>query len=177
MKTKTPYLSIGIAIVLVGGFFGLQIPLKQKYDGLMSEVSAATRFVAQPMDAEAVSFLESVRDSWTVQSNEDSDSIFAEISSVTGIQNTVDGVVEFYTHEILPYSFFDFSRNMKECSMATATAIAVPISIDGRVYHADGTGFVKLTENLVEVFEDSETGLVRTLYVKASSGETSTESN
>lgn len=173
VKTKTPYLSIGIVIVLVGGFFGLQIPLKQKYDGIMNEATAATQFVAHPIDAEALSFLESVRGSWTVHSSESPDSIFAEISSVTGIQSTVDGVVEFHTHKTLPYSFFDFGRNAKESLVATVTVIASPSSIDGRVYHAYGTCFVKLAENVVEVFEDNENGLVRTLYMKAKSGEKS----
>ena len=83
------------------------------------------------------------------------------------------GVVEFHTHKTLPYSFFDFGRNAKESLVATVTVIASPSSIDGRVYHADGTCFVKLAENVVEVFEDSENGLVRTLYVKAKSGEKS----
>jgi len=74
---------MGIALFLTLGFFGLQIPLKQKYDGLMNKVRAASQFIAHPIDAEALSFLESVKRSWTVHSHESPDPIFAEIHSVT----------------------------------------------------------------------------------------------
>jgi len=171
MKVKTPKLWMGIALFLTLGFFGLQIPLKQKYDGLMNKVRAASQFIAHPIDAEALSFLESVKRSWTVHSHESPDPIFAEIHSVTGIQNTVDGVVEFYTHDPLPYSYFDLNRNTKESLVTSAKALASPTSIDGQIYHGNGTCFVKITETVVEVFNDSEVGLARTLYVKVKAGE------
>lgn len=170
VKLKTLYIALGIAVIVVGGFFGLQVPLKKKYDGLRDQVIAATQFVAHPINDETREFLESVRGTWMVHDREEPDPAFSEISTVTGIPNTVDGVVEFHTHTIAPYSFIDFSQNKKESLIALAMAIALPTSMDARVYHGEGICFVKVNESLVEVYEDSEKGLSRVLYMKAKSG-------
>ena len=91
MKSKTLYIALVIAVMVAGGFFGLQVPLKKKYDGLRDQVIAATQFVANPINDETREFLESVRGTWVVHDREEPDPGFSEISTVTGIPNTVDG--------------------------------------------------------------------------------------
>ena len=56
--------------------------------------------------------------------------------------------------------------------MATTMAVALPMSVDHRIYFEEGLCLIKLSENLVEVYEDSEQGLSRTRYMKAKKGET-----
>jgi hypothetical protein len=160
-----------VALIAIGGFFAWQMAMKTNYDKLRYQMVEVPRFAIHPLDAEADDFLESVRESWDVQDRELPDSIFSEISSVTGVDESVEGVVNFHTHEIPEYSFFDHRRNAKEGVMATAMAVALPTSVDNRIYFGDGVCFIKLTGNLVEVFEDTEEGLKRTRYSIAKIGE------
>lgn len=51
--------------------------------------------------------------------------------------------------------------------MATTMATA----LHHLIYHEEGICFIKLSENLVEVFEDRPAGLSRNLYSKPKSGE------
>jgi hypothetical protein len=160
-----------VALTTVGGFFAWQLAMKKAYDKLRDQMVDVPRFAIHPIDAEADAFLELVRESWDVQDHELPDSIFSKISSATGVDESVEGVVAFHTHEIPQFSFFDHRRNAKEGVKAIAMAGALPISVDDRIYFGDGVCFIKLTGNLVEVFEDTEEGLKRTCYSIAKIGE------
>ncbi len=163
-KTATIVL---VTIAITGSvFFAWQIPAKKKYDGLKEKRLQAPVFAVHPIDAETEAFLENARSSWKAQSDETPDPIFAEIASVIGGESTVEGVVSFYTHELPEFSFFDRSRNAEATLMAEALLMALPISLDGRIYVKDRLAFTKLNENGIEVFEDTERGLRRALYIK-----------
>ncbi len=171
MNRKILIIIFGMVIITIVGFFAWQIPIKQRYDNLRDQLLEARHFAIHPLDAEAASFLESVRKSWEVHDHECPDSIFSEISSATGLDESVEGVVNFHTHEIPEYSFFNLRRNAEEGVRATTMLVALPISVDNQIYHNDGICFIKLNENLVEVFKDTDEGLGRTLYLKAKNGE------
>ena len=160
-----------VALIAIGGFFAWQLVMKTEYDKLRDRMVGVPRFAIHPLDTEADDFLRSVRESWDVLDRELPDSIFSEIASVTGFDESVGGVVDFHTHEIPEFSFFDHRRNAQEGVIATAMAVALPISVDNRIYFGDGVCFIKLTGSLVELFEDTEEGLRRTRYSLAKSGE------
>lgn len=171
MNRKILIIMFGMVFIAIAGFFALQIPIKMRYDNLRDQLLEATYVAVHPLDAEAAGFLESVRESWEVHNLECPDSVFSEVSTATGVDESVEGVVNFYTHEIPEYSFFNLRRNLEEGVRAAIMAVALPSSVDNRIYHNDGICFIKLSENLVDVFEDTDDGLGRTLYLKVKNGE------
>ena len=64
----------------------------------------------------------------------------------------------------------DHRRNAKEAIVATAQATALPRSVDNVIYVGDGLAFVRVSENCLEVFEDTDDGLRRTIYFRKKKG-------
>ena len=172
MNRKASTVLLGVTLIAIAGFFAWQIPSKINYDKSRNQLLLeAPPLAIHPLDTEAAGFLQSVRESWEVLDHECPDSIFSEISSATGVDESAEGVVRFHAHEIPEYSFFNLRRNADELVMAIALAVALPTSVDQRIYSEEGLCFIKLGETLVEVYEDSDEGLSRTRYWKSTTGE------
>ena len=105
MTRKSRVVVFGIGVVTILGFIAWQIAAKVRYDQLRQKLDEGVRFTARALDGDAAAFLDSVRSSWKLQSQECPDPIFAQISSVTGLGQSVEGVVELYTHEVPAFSF------------------------------------------------------------------------
>ena len=167
MHKPSPFILIVVAAVLAFvGYLLWQIPAKARYTKLLDQLAQAPRFVAHPMDEESAALLDSVESSWQLHTNDSPDPVFAEIASVTRFENSVAGVVALYTHRVPEYSFFNRERNKRESVLATTLAIALPVSMDSRVYHKDGMAFVRIADSVIEVFEDTDKGISRRLYMK-----------
>ena len=152
-------------IVVVGVVFtAWQVYGKVRYDDMRGRLETPA-FTVRPIDAETAEFIGKVKETWSLHQQENPDPIFAEISSVTGFEENVEGVAKLYTHEIPEYSFVDLRRNAKEAVMAVTLAVAIPQSLDNQFYTSEGIGFVKLGENHLELFEDTDEGLSRSLYI------------
>lgn len=169
MNRRTLLVIAGLVTLGWIGWLALQLPQMRAFAKLRD--TELPDFSAHPIDAEAERFLGQVRNTWLIQSREEPDSIFAEISAVTGVDETVEGVVAFHTFKIPNFSLFNPRRNKQAAVMATTQAVAMPVSIDDRIYAGDGICFIKLTGRLVEVLEDGKDGLSRTLYVEPNTGE------
>ena len=163
--TLTKIFAIGLSICMLG-FFAWQISLKSRFDNLRERVSQGAQLKIVDMDESSAAFLTRVKDSWKIQAQEVPDPIFSDIFAITGMPESVAGVAEFYTHQIPAYSFFSPQRNAREATIALAMAVSMPVSMDGKLYKAGGVCFVKITDACVEVFEDTEGGLQRSLYYK-----------
>lgn len=168
---RASLIALVVVALLVGGFFGGQIPMKIKYDKSRDQLlEQAPPFATHPLDGEMQAFLQSVRAEWKVHDQDLPDAVFSEISSVTGLDESVHGVVEFHTYEIPEFSFFKPRRNAQEAVMATTMAVALPVSVDQRIYVGDGICFIKFSDSLVEVYADTDDGLRRTRYWKGNGG-------
>jgi len=53
---------------------------------------------------------------------------------------------------------------VNEMLIATTMAMALPNSMDHLLYLGEGVCFIKYSEEVIEVFEDTQDGLSRTLY-------------
>ncbi|MGI9239633.1 MAG: hypothetical protein ACR2RV_02465 [Verrucomicrobiales bacterium] len=153
----------GVAMAAVM-FTAWQVYGKLRYDQLRDRLETPA-FTIRPIDAESAEFIRTVKESWLLHQEDSPDPIFAEISKITGLDETVGGVAKFYTHEIPEYSFVDLRKNANEAVIATTLMVSIPQSLDGQFYAGEGIGFVKLGANHVELFEDTEDGLSRSLYI------------
>lgn len=141
-------------------------PLKSEYEKIRKERNQAPLFASRKMDADDARFIERVKATWEVQASECPDPNFAKIAALTGMEKTVAGVVAFHTHKTPPYSPEDPARNAKEAVIAATLTVTLPISVDSLVHTRDGLAYIKNSKDLVTVFEDTDKGLKRTVYVK-----------
>jgi hypothetical protein len=111
-------------------------------------------------------FIGDVLDSWTVHTEECPDEVLTNVFELTKYDRSVQGLVSLYTHEIPPYSFVNAKRNQKESVIAATLNMITPITKDGCVYHAEGLAYLKLGDNIVEVYRDSKDGVKHTIYTK-----------
>ena len=165
----------GTVFLLWVGWFVLLFPQMRAFAKLNE--TELPQFSTHPIEGDDERFLGTVRQTWVVQSREEPDSIFAQIAALTGVDESVEGVVTFYTFTIPEFSLVNPQRNQQAAVIAKAQAIALPISVDNRVYAGDGICFIKLTDELVEVMEDGADGLTRTLYAKPKAGEAGGEAS
>ena len=140
--------------------------LKSEYEKIRDERNQAPTFAARKMDAKAADFLEVVKRDWELRSSESPDSAFSKIAGLTGFSNDVKGVVDFYTHKTPPYSKDDHQRNAKEAVIAATLTVSLPISVDSVLHAKGGLTYIKNSQTTATVFEDTEKGLKRTVYVK-----------
>lgn len=164
-----------VVVIVIVGFFIWQLKAKNRFDRLRAQVSQVTLSKVS-MDEAGETLLATVKGAWKLQTQEVPDSVFSEIASMTGLPESVAGVAEFFTHEIPEFSFFSFSQNADEAVMALAMAVALPTSVDGKLYKSENVCFVKIGESCVEVFENTKKGLRRSLYYQ-SENETSKGEN
>ncbi|MDA7508577.1 hypothetical protein N9B32_01285 [Akkermansiaceae bacterium] len=115
---------------------------------------------------EEAGFLKSVRESWHTHEKECPDPIFSEVLETAEFEVSVSGVVNFHTHQIPEYSSSDSKQNLREGIRAATIGVARSESLDGRIYFKEGLCFIKLSEKALEVFEDQDGKLSRTLYVE-----------
>ena len=115
---------------------------------------------------EEAGFLKSVRESWHIHEKECPDPIFSEVLETAEFEVSVSGVVNFHTHQIPEYSSSDSKQNLREGIRAATIGVARSKSLDGRIYCKEGLCFIKLSERVVELFEDQGGDLSRTLYVE-----------
>ncbi|MDC0304812.1 hypothetical protein OAK99_03045, partial [Akkermansiaceae bacterium] len=105
-------------------------------------------------------------ESWHTHEKECPDPIFSQVLETAEFEVSVSGVVNFYTHLIPEYSSSDSEQNLKEGIRAATMGVARSESLDGRIYFKEGLCFIKLSEKALEVFEDQDGKLSRTLYVE-----------
>ena len=122
--------------------------------------------VSCPIGEEEAGFLKSVRESWHTHEKECPDPIFSEVLETAEFEVSVSGVVNFHTHQIPEYSSSDSKQNLREGIRAATIGVARSKSLDGRIYCKEGLCFIKLSERVVELFEDQGGDLSRTLYVE-----------
>jgi len=122
--------------------------------------------VSCPIGEEEAGFLKNVRESWHTHEKECPDPIFSEVLETAEFEVSVSGVVNFHTHQIPEYSSSDSKQNLREGIRAATIGVARSKSLDGRIYCKEGLCFIKLSERVVEVFEDQGGDLSRTLYVE-----------
>ena len=158
-------------MIPVAGIAAPDALLKSEYEKIRNERNQAPMFAARKMDADAAKFLDVVKSDWESRSSECPDSAFAKIAGLTGVSEDVEGVVAFYTHKTPPYSAEDHRRNAKEAVFAAALTISLPISADNLIHTKEGVAYIRNSKNSVTVFEDTEKGLKRTVYVKPASKE------
>jgi len=165
VKTKPLQILSLVILVLLAGYFGWQIPLKKKYDHLRDQLlDPSLSFRVQDFEQDDLTFLETVKKDWDVVAQECPDVVFAEISEAVGFEESAQGVVDFHTYKLAPFSFFNHRQNVNEMLIATTMAMALPNSMDHLLYLGEGVCFIKYSEEVIEVFEDTQDGLSRTLY-------------
>lgn len=162
---------IGSALIPAAGIAAPEALLKSEYEKIRDERNQAPAFAARKMDANTVKFLDAVKKDWELRSSECPDPAFTKIVGLTGMSNDVKGVVEFYTHITPPFSANDHHRNAKEAVIAATLTVSLPISVDSLVHTKEGLAYIKNSQTTVTVFEDTEKGLKRTVYVKPTKGE------
>ena len=154
---------LSIFVIVLIGCVG-QVTAKKEYEKLR-EIIDGHELTRHPIDNEAAAFLEAVRGSWKVHEQECPDSIFSDVLSTAGFEVSASGMASFCTHRLPEYSFSDSEQNAREGIRAVTMGVALSKSLDGRVYVKKGLCFIKLNEKAVDVFEDHDRGLSRTLYV------------
>ena len=156
-------MALSIFVIVLIGCVG-QVTAKKEYEKLR-ELIDGHELTRHPIDKEAAAFLEAVRGSWKVHEQECPDSIFSDVLSTAGFEVSASGMASFCTHRLPEYSFSDSEQNAREGIRAVTMGVALSKSLDGRVYVKKGLCFIKLNEKAVDVFEDHDRGLSRTLYV------------
>lgn len=165
MKSRLPIFLVAIAVVVVAGFLCLRLSSKWNYEQLRELNAEAPTFAVRPFDAEVAAFLKKVQENGELLSSESPDPAYARIAEVTPWDASVEGVVALFTYEIPPFSFFDERRNGREGAKAAIRIAALPISVDGFLFVGDGVAYVRVSEEIVEVYEDTEEGLCRSHYL------------
>ena len=156
-------MALSIFVIVLIGCVG-QVTARKEYEKLR-EIIQGHELTRHPIDKEAAAFLEAVRGSWKVHEQECPDPIFSDVLATAGFEVSVSGMASFCTHRLPEYSFSDSVQNAREGVRAVTMAVALSQSLDGRVYVKKGLCFIKLSEKVVDVFEDHAQGLSRTLYV------------
>ena len=160
-------LLVGIALAPLSGLSAMEAIKKSEYDQIRKARAAAPTFVSRKIEDGMAAYLKKVREDWTVETQVCPDPTFAKIAALTWVKESVEGVVSLYTHKTPKFSFLNQSRNVREAVIAATTTVALPISLDSLIHTREGLAFVRLSKSRVEVFEDTEKGLRRTVYVDA----------
>jgi hypothetical protein len=162
---------IGTVLIPAAGIAAPEGLLKAEYVRIVEERNQAPFFAEHKMEDADVKFLEAVKREWELRSSECPDTAFTKIVGLTGMSNDVKGVVDFFTHETPPFSGNDDRRNAKEAVIAATLTVSLPISVDNLVHTMEGLAYIKNSQTTVTVFEDTEKGLKRNVYVKPAEGE------
>ena len=139
---------------------------KIQYDKLRKERSEAPVFAARAMDEATTAYLKDVQANWVAKTTECPDTIFTKITLMVDMEPTTASVVRLHSHKMPPFAPGKDERNLREATLAAATMVALPISVDSLIHHKEGFAFIKLTDEFVQVYEDTEKGLKVTLYKK-----------
>ena len=83
-----------------------------------------------------------------------------------GTPASAASVVRLHTHKMPPFGPGKDERNLREATLAGAMMVALPVSVDGIIHHKEGLAFIKISNKVVQVYEDTGKGLKSTLYVK-----------
>jgi len=138
---------------------------RKEYDRIRTLIRGR-ELVSYPIGEEEAGFLKSVRESWHTHEKECPDPIFSQVLETAEFEVSVSGVVNFYTHRLPEYSSSDAKQNLREGTRAATIGVARSKSLNGRIYSKEGLCFIKLSERVVEVFEDQGENLSRALHVK-----------
>ena len=159
-----------VALILLGGIhFGRQIPIKRKYEAARESFTTPV-YSRQPMDQTVVALLDTARTTWITKDPTDRSHLQDLLPSI-GLEASVEGLVDLFTHEMAPYSFFDSRRNKREAIIGQTLVVLATISVDGKIHCMDGLACVRLTEDVIQVYEDTSSGLTSQMYWKPKSSE------
>lgn len=139
---------------------------KVQYDKLREKRSEAPVFAARVMDEETTAYLKDVQTKWVAKATECPDTVFTEIALMVDMDATAASVVRLHTHKMPPFAPGKDERNLREATLAGAMMVALPVSVDGVIHHKEGLAFIKISNKVVQVYEDTGKGLKSTLYVK-----------
>ena len=112
---------------------------------------------AAPMTRKDQRFLDHVQADWIVLREENFGG-YLLLCDRTGFEPTVEGLVELFTHEAPPFSYWDKAENIREVERAAALSVTEIATQDGKIYFKEGVAFIKCQDNLVEVYEDRGSG-------------------
>lgn len=170
MRRKPIIIILFIAVSGVALFFGVQLPTKQKYEELKQDIDSPVLRAVTLTDDDR-DFINEVRRSWTIHAEECPDDTMLSVFAINDFESDVESIVDLYTHEIAPYSFFKRNRNKKEAVTAATLNMIAPISQDNCIYHTEGIAYIKLGDSLVDYYEDTDNGIRHILYRKPEEGE------
>jgi hypothetical protein len=164
MKACTVTLIL-LATALVGGWLGLSLPAKLKYEQARKENSIAYQVTS--MDQSFIAFLTDVQSNWAckvdVTNGPDS-----EVVKLAGMTPSVRNLIFVFNYQMPQYRWFSPSQNRKSAAINLIKAKFVPVSIDQRWYLSDDEHLAVLRcyTNVVYIYRDGASGLRATLYVK-----------
>lgn len=159
--------SVAILITLfVIGIFGLDyFSAMRSYNELRKEAGSPV-FEVVAIGPKEQEFLNEVRSSWRSHEFNTTDHPMMKMCELTGFEPTVEGLHAMFTHEVPPFSIFDKNQNLKEVGRAGALSKLKQIPTKGKVYWKDGVLYMMIRDDILEYYEDTNTGIRNVLYKK-----------
>jgi hypothetical protein len=99
-------------------------------------------------------------------------SAYDEVVAVSWLAPGIEGVVQFLSHPLPPFDWFDMDQNRRNVVIAMLRSLHSPYVTD-RVFHLNNTrqaGVIFLQETLVEFHVNTEAGLCSGTLVKKTAG-------
>jgi hypothetical protein len=157
-KTFTILLSGLLVIMLVAGWFALEIRAKLKYDQAKQENNIAYSVI--PMGQQTITFLAEVQTNWTcwLDNTNGPDS---EALKLVGKTPSVRNLIEMYNYQMPPFRWFSPSQNRKAAAQNLVKAKFMPVSFD-KQWHVSADehiAFLLCKSNGVALYRDELDGL------------------
>lgn len=154
-----------LVLLLIAGWFLVEIPAKLKYDQARREMPAS--YSVMPMDQPSVAFLAEVQSSWTcwsdVTNGPDSD-----VLKLAGKQPSVHNLIEVFNYQMPPFQWFSPSRNRDAAVLNLLRAKFMPASLD-KQWHVSAdahAAFLHCRTNIVLLYRDEPDGLRTMCYAR-----------
>jgi len=116
-------------------------------------------------------FLDHVKNSWVMLGDRSPDDGLLGFCRLLGFEQTVAGLVDFCTHEIPPFSFSDKEQNIREAGRAGALSQVPSISVDKKIYYKEGVAYLRVRDDIINYYEDTEDGIKSIFYGKVKKAE------
>jgi hypothetical protein len=155
-------LIILVKFLLIGGDY---FSAMRSYDKLRKNAESPI-LEAVAIGEREEEFLNEVQGFWTPFDMSSIDNPMTKMCELSGFEPNVEGIVAMLTHEIPPFSIFDRDRNIREAGRAGGFSQLKEFAAREKFYWKKGTLYMMIRDDIVEIHEDTDTGVKHLLYYK-----------